>query len=204
MSHFCWLLTVVVLAICYAGDPAEGQQAAAPLLSFGKPVGHHLGVQPYTAWQSAFDPLMAPGARNYWKSHNLTDLTGAAIDTVVQQIASLPSPHCEIFFGLIGGKASRVPSDTSAYAHRDTLFAMNIHGHWEQESEDELCIAWSRQAFQAMTPYATGGVYVNFMTQEETDRVGAAYGSSYERLRTLKRRYDPTNLFRLNQNIAPA
>ena len=195
---------VVVLAVCYAGDPAEGQRAAAPLLSFGKPVGQHLGVQPYTAWQSAFDPLMTPGARNYWKSHNLTDLTGEAIDTVVQQIASLPSPHCEIFFGLIGGRARRVPSDATAYAHRDTLFAMNIHGRWEQASEDDHCIAWSRRAFQAMTPYATGGVYVNFMTQEETDRVGAAYGSSYERLRTLKRRYDPTNLFRLNQNIAPA
>ncbi|MBI4339761.1 MAG: FAD-binding oxidoreductase [Chloroflexi bacterium] len=195
---------VVVLAACHAGDPGEGQRAVAPLLSFGKPVGQHLGVQPYTAWQSAFDPLLTPGARNYWKSHNLTNLTGAAIDAVVQQLTSLPSPQCEIFFGLIGGKASRIPRDATAYAHRDTLFAMNIHGRWEQASEDERGIAWTRHAFQSMTPYATGGVYVNFMTQEETDRVGAAYGPSYERLRGLKRRYDPTNLFRLNQNIAPA
>ncbi len=115
-----------------------------------------------------------------------------------------PSPQCEIFFGLIGGEASRVPSDATAYAHRDTLFAMNIHGRWEQANEDAQGIAWTRHAFEAMTPYATGGVYVNFMTQEETDRVSAAYGPSYERLQTLKRRYDPTNLFRLNQNIAPA
>ena len=195
---------VVVLAVWYAGDPAEGERVVAPLLNFGNPVGQHLGIQPYTAWQSAFDPLLTPGARNYWKSHNLTDLTDAAIDAVIQHIPSLPSPHCEIFFGLIGGKASRIPSDATAYAHRDTMYAMNIHGRWEQASEDDRGIAWTRQAFQAMAPHATGGVYVNFMTQEETDRVGAAYGPSYERLQALKRKYDPANLFRLNQNIAPA
>jgi FAD/FMN-containing dehydrogenase len=90
-----------------------------------------------------------------------------------------------------------------AYSHRDTEFVMNVHGRWETAQEDERGIAWAREFFAEAAPHAAGGVYVNFMTEEETDRIGAAYGSNYDRLVELKNKFDPENVFRLNQNIAP-
>jgi hypothetical protein len=171
---------------------------------FGKPVGEHVGMMPFENWQQGFDPLLTPGARNYWKSHNLVELSDGAIDRLLEFAGRLPSPHCEVFVGVLGGKINRVPTRATAYAQRDAEFVMNVHGRWETPSEDNACIAWSRDVFKAITPFATGGVYVNFMTQEETDRVAAAYGPNFARLAKLKAKYDPTNLFRSNQNIAPA
>ena len=112
---------VVVLAVWYAGDPAEGERVVAPLLNFGNPVGQHLGIQPYTAWQSAFDPLLTPGARNYWKSHNLTDLTDAAIDAVIQHIPSLSTVRSSS--GSLAGRqaASQVMPRPTLTAIRCTL-----------------------------------------------------------------------------------
>lgn len=194
---------VVVLAAFYSGKVADGAAAVAPLRGFGQPYGEHLGPMPYTAWQKAFDPLLAPGARNYWKSHNFSALSDDAIDTVIRYAGQLPSPQCEIFLGLIGGEASRPAPDATAYPHRDALYAMNVHTRWSDPAEDRKCIAWARAFFDAAAPYASGSVYVNFMTQEETGRIGAAYGPNYERLVQAKNKYDPRNLFRQNQNIAP-
>jgi FAD/FMN-containing dehydrogenase len=103
----------------------------------------------------------------------------------------------------MGGATSRVPEDATAYRHRDAQFIMNVHGRWDDAGQDEGGIAWCRELFDAASPFATGGVYVNFMTEEEGDRVKAAYGESYDRLASLKKEYDPGNLFRLNQNIKP-
>ncbi len=194
---------VVVLAICYAGDPKDGEKLIEPLRGFGKPYGEHIGVQPYTAWQQAFDPLLTPGARNYWKSHNFTQLSDGAIDTIIEYAAKLPSPQCEIFIGTIGGQTTRVPADAMAYSSRDANYVLNVHGRWETAAEDERCIAWAREFFAKSKPFASSGAYVNFMTEEETDRIASAYGPSYQRLVELKTKYDPTNLFRMNQNIKP-
>ena len=122
---------------------------------------------------------------------------------MIQFTETLPSPHCEIFIAQMGGATNRVPPDSTAYRHRDAQFIMNVHGRWEDSTEDDRCISWCRELFQATAPHATGGVYVNFMTEEERQRVREAYGGSYERLVELKNKYDPTNLFRLNQNIKP-
>jgi FAD/FMN-containing dehydrogenase len=194
---------VVVLAAFYAGDISEGQKLIEPLRRFGTPHGEHVGPVPYTAWQQAFDPLLTPGARNYWKSHNFTQLSDGAIDSIIEYAGRLPSPQTEIFLGLIGGQASRVAPDATAYAHRDTKWAMNVHGRWESAAEDERCIAWAREFFDKSAPYAAGGVYVNFLTEDESGRVEAAYGPNYDRLVALKNKYDPTNLFHMNQNIKP-
>jgi hypothetical protein len=167
-------------------------------------VGEHIGVQPYTAWQQAFDPLLTPGARNYWKSHNFATIPDGLIDTVTEYIATLPSPHCEIFFGALGGATMRPEPCAAAYSHRDAMFVMNVHGRWEDRADDERCIRWARDFFEASAPYATGGVYVNFLTAEEGGRVRAAYGGNYARLAQLKRKYDAANLFCVNQNIEPA
>ena len=195
---------VVIFPFLYAGDIDAGRRAIEPVRTFGQPHGEHIGPQPYTAWQKAFDPLLTPGARNYWKSHNFSELPDGAIDSVIEYAAKLPTSQCEIFMGLVSGKANRVPKEATAYAHRDAKFVLNVHSRWEKPQEDKACISWARDFFNATAPYATGGVYVNFLTQDETGRIPAAYGPNYDRLVHLKSKYDPTNLFRLNQNIKPA
>ena len=195
---------VVVLALLYTGDPKKGEPLVEPLRRFGTPVGEHIGVQPYTAWEQAFDPLLTPGARNYWKSHNFTKLDDRLFDTVIDHIGRLPSSQCEIFFGALGGATTRPAPESAAYYHRDALFVMNFHGRWDAPADDARCIRWARDFFDASAPFASAGVYVNFLTDEETDRVRAAYGPNYDRLAKVKRAYDPGNLFRMNQNIRPA
>jgi len=195
---------IIALALIYTGDPQQGGPLVEPLRTFGTVLGEHVGVQPYVAWQQAFDPLLTFGARNYWKSHNFSTLADGLFDVAIKYIKKLPSPQCEIFFGAIGGASNRPTPDSAAYAHRDAQFVMNVHGRWEDPADDKHCIAWARDYFNASASFATGGVYVNFLTADEGDRVRAAYGSNYDRLALLKRKYDPTNLFCTNQNITPA
>jgi FAD/FMN-containing dehydrogenase len=194
---------IVALALCYAGNPAEGEKLIEPLRGFGTARGEHIGVQPYTAWQQAFDPLLTPGARNYWKSHNLSQLSDGAIDAIIEYAATLPSPQCEIFVGTIGGQTARVAPEAMAYSSRDANYVMNVHGRWESAAEDERCIAWAREFFAKSQPFASGGAYINFLTQDESARIAFAYGATYNRLVALKKKYDPTNLFQMNQNIKP-
>lgn len=195
---------VVAFALCYTGPVEEGARAVEVVRTFGQPYGEHLGPMPYTAWQKAFDPLLAPGARNYWKSHNFADLPDGLLDVAVSAIERLPSSQCEIFFGQIGGATARVPIEATAYSSRDAQYVMNVHARWDDPSEDARCIEWARGFFEASAPFALGSVYVNFLTQEEGARVGAAYGPNYERLVAAKTRYDRGNLFRHNQNIRPS
>jgi FAD/FMN-containing dehydrogenase len=195
---------VVVFAFMHSGDPGEGERLIEPIRRFGDACGEHVGATPYTSWQQGFDPLLTAGARNYWKSHNFAELSDGAIDTAVEYAGKLPSAQCEIFIALLGGEANRVAADATAYAHREAKYVMNVHGRWDEATQDADCISWSRDFFEAATPYAMGGVYVNFMTGDESDRVTAAYGSNYERLARVKQEYDPDNLFHLNQNIRPA
>ena len=195
---------VVVLAAFHAGDMAEGERLLKPLRDFGNPIADVIGPHPYAGWQQAFDPLLEPGARNYWKSHDFTELDDALLDTVVEHVGRLPSPHTEVFLGQLGGAVNRVAPDAMAYAHRDVRYIMNVHGRWEDPVQDEAGVGWARELFDAATPYAKGSVYVNFMTSDEGARVSQAYGPNYARLAELKRRYDPDNRFRMNQNIRPA
>lgn len=195
---------IIALALIHTGDPQEGEKLIAPLRTFGPVLGEHVGVQPFTAWQQAFDPLLAPGSRNYWKSHNFATLPDAAVDVVIDYASRLPTPQSEIFIGTIGAATAKVAPEAMAYGHRDATFVMNVHGRWESPEDDAAGIAWAREFFHASAPFATGGVYVNFLTGEETDRIAAAYGRNYERLAQIKAKYDPDNFFRVNQNIPPA
>ena len=192
---------VVVLAVFCTGDIAKGAKLIDPVRRFGNAVGEHVGPMPYAQWQQAFDPLLTPGARNYWKSHNFTKLSDGALGTMIDYAGKLPSGHCEIFVGLLAGVANNVPSAATAYSSRDAKLVMNVHGRWDDAAQDENCISWSREFFKAAAPYASTGAYVNFMTAEEGNRVAAAYGSNYARLLEIKQRYDPENIFHLNQNI---
>ncbi|TDN58981.1 FAD-binding oxidoreductase [Paraburkholderia sp. BL10I2N1] len=194
---------VIVFAICYTGEVENGPRAVDEIRHFGTALGEHVGPMPYAAWQKAFDPLLTSGARNYWKSHNLAELPDGLLDHLIDAIGKLPSPECEIFFGHIAGETTRIATDATAYANRDAKFVMNVHGRWRDASDDERCIAWARAFFESTAAFALGSVYVNFMTQDETERVGAAYGPNWERLVAIKSRYDPHNFFCQNQNIKP-
>lgn len=191
---------VVVLALCHQGGEENAQRDIAPLMELAAPVGVHVGPMPFAAWQKAFDPLLAPGARNYWKSHNFTALEDGAIDAMIDYAGRLPSPQSEIFIGQLGGATRRVPADAMAYPHRDAEYVMNVHTRWEDPADDARCVEWARAFFNDTAPFATGGVYVNFISEGE-DRVAAAYGGNLQRLIAVKQKYDPGNFFRLNQNV---
>ncbi|MDM0110994.1 FAD-binding oxidoreductase [Variovorax sp. J22R133] len=195
---------VVIFPLVYSGNVEEGEQVAAPVLKFGDPVGTHLGAAPYAAFQQAFDPLLAPGGRNYWKSNNFSTLSDAALDTVIASASNLPGPECEIFIAQLGGAMARVKPDATAFVGRDAHYIMNVHGRWSSPHDDETVRAWARRAFEDAAPHATGSGYVNFLTEDEAERVAAAYGTNYERLQAVKQRFDPDNLMRMNLNIAPA
>jgi FAD/FMN-containing dehydrogenase len=194
---------VVILAAVYAGDIAEGARATAPLSKFGTPIATALGPQRYEAFQQAFDPLLAPGARNYWKSSDFDELADGALDAFVDAASAIPGPECEVFIAHLGGAMARVAPEATAYAGRDAEYVMNVHGRWRSPADDETVRGWARGVFEGVTPFATGGGYVNFLTADESTRLASAYGPNYERLRELKQRFDPGNLFRMNHNIPP-
>ncbi len=194
---------VLVLAMCHCGDLQQGEKATARLRAIGTPIVDVVGPHPFTGWQQAFDPLLTPGARNYWKSHDFVGLPDAALEIVSGAVRKLPGPECEIFIGHVGGAAGRVPAHATAFPQRSTHFVMNVHARWREPELDRTCIDWARGLYEAAGPHAAGTAYVNFMPADEVDRVEAAYAGNYRRLSELKRRYDPMNLFRMNQNVRP-
>jgi FAD/FMN-containing dehydrogenase len=194
---------VFIMAVVYAGDIKEGEKVLEPLRRFGNPIADVIGPVPFTAWQQAFDPLLTPGFRNYWKSHNYTELADGLLDILIEYTSQLPSPFTEIFVGQFGGAINRVAPEAAAYPHRNANFVLTVHTRWENSSDDHRCIEWARELSDKAAPYSTGGVYVNFISEGE-NRVAAAFGSNYERLAKIKFKYDPDNFFRINQNILPA
>lgn len=194
-----------MLALCHVGDTAAGEKAAAPFKAIGKPIADVVGPAPFVGWQTAFDPLLAPGDRNYWKSHDFLGLEDRLLDGLLGAVKTLPAPQCEILIVHLAGAINRVPAEATAYPHRNVNFLMNIHTRWSEPSQDSACIAWARKLHDAAAPFATGGVYVNFMPEDEAQRVrSGAYGPNYDRLARIKAKYDPKNLFRMNQNVVPA
>jgi FAD/FMN-containing dehydrogenase len=195
---------VLIFAACYSGEIMDSEAAMKALRALGKPIVDVISPHPFIGWQAAFDPLLTPGARNYWKSHDFTDLPDPAIKLILDAVRTLPSPECEVFIAHVGGAMARVAANATAWPNRDAHFVMNAHTRWRDEAQDAACIAWARRLFEATAPFAAGSVYVNFMPDDETDRVEKAYGPNYRRMAEIKRRYDRDNLFRMNQNIRPA
>ena len=134
----------------------------------------------------------------------LPDLSDAAIEVIIRAVRELPSPECEVFIAHVGGAMARVAADATAWSNRSAHFIMNAHTRWRDKDQDSICIAWARRLYEAAAPFAAGSVYVNFMPDDESDRVEHAYGANYRRLAEIKRRYDPDNRFRMNQNIMPS
>lgn len=194
---------VVILACLYAGDVRRGEEALKPLRMFGRPIADVVRPRRYLDFQKAFDPFLMKGKRNYWKSHDFQDLPDDLIDAVLPFVSRLPTQGSEVFIAQMGGASGRVPADATAYHRRATQFILNLHGRWHDEADDGRCVGWTREVFEAITPYATGSVYVNFLSGDEGDRVPAAYGGALEKMVALKAKYDPSNFFRVNQNVRP-
>ena len=194
---------VLVIAVFVPADFNNGEKLIEKIRGFGDPVGEHIDKMPYVNWQQAFDPLLVPSARNYWKSHNLKELRNEALDLMTEYLGKLPSPQFEILIVHLEGKTNSVPADAMAYSNRDLKFIMNVHGRWDDAKQDKECIDWARELFNATSKYASTGAYVNFMTDDEQERVAKAYGTNYSKLVEIKKKYDPNNLLRHNQNIKP-
>ena len=194
---------VMIIAVCFAGDPGEGEKALAPLRKLGKPIADAIGLNPFAGWQQAFDPLLVTGARNYWKSHDFSELSDGLFARLCDFAGRLPTDECEIFIANLGGAMGRVPAGATAFGGRETNFIMNVHTRWQDKKDDARCIAWAREFYDATRPFASGTAYVNFLSEEDGERLSSTYGNNFARLSEIKRKYDPENVFRINQNIKP-
>lgn len=195
---------VTVLAVCYAGDLSTGERVLAPLRRFGRPLADGIAPIPYTALQSGSDASYPSGQLNYWKSHYLQELSGDAVATIIEHAPRMGSPLSSFYLQHLGGEIDRADPASAAFGHRDGVFDFAILTVWRDPAETAEHVAWARAFFDAMQPHARG-VYVNNLGSEGTERVKAAYApDTYARLVALKDAYDPRNVFRLNQNIAPS
>ncbi len=190
----------------YAGPVAEGKRALQPLLDFGEPLVDHSGVMPYVDAQKAFDEDYPRGMRYYWKSLNLSRLDDEVIDRIVAHARRQVSPFSTTDIWHVGGAVRRMGSEQSAFHGREAAFLLSPAANWENPADDKANIGWLRDFIADMEPFSDGGRYLNFAGfQEEGDRmIRAAFGPQYPRLAALKAKYDPGNVFRLNQNIKPA
>lgn len=187
---------------CYAGPPAEGEAALAPLRNFGKPAADAVMARPFTAAQSLLDPMYEHGLRNYWTSANFQNLDAGVIDRIVGLGEKLPTPQSDFTISLVGGAINDVAPSATAYPHRDAVFVLSPGSRWTEPAGDTACLAWIDDCRRMLAEESSGGAYVNFITESE-GRERDAFGENYQRLAEVKRRYDPANLFRINQNVAP-
>ncbi len=196
---------VVAIAACYGGPHDTGEPVLRPLHDLGPPIVDLIQPMSYVQAQSLFDAAFPAGVSNYWKSSFLTALSDETIDIMTARFATVPSPFSALVVEQCGGAVKRVPRDATAFAHRDANFNLLVVAMWPDPAATEANVAWARETWAAVQPFAGEGVYVNYLSDGEADRVTAAYGvATHDRLVALKHRYDPSNRFRFNQNIRPA
>jgi FAD/FMN-containing dehydrogenase len=194
---------VAVIAV-HAGEHEQGRRLVQPLKDLGDPIADLIDVLPYTAMQSLLDGLWTPGAHNYMHSSYVDELSDEAIAAAVARHRAVPSPNSEIHFHHFGGAVARVGEDDTAFGGRAAQYVMNVIARQPEAEGFDGNVAWARGTTAALAPVSRAGAYVNFMGDAGDERLRASYGAAkYDRLVALKRHYDPTNLFRLNQNIAP-
>ena len=194
---------VVGIVVSYTGDPAVGEEALRPIVEFGPPAIAMVAPMPYVALQGLLAPGAPEGMRNYWTSDFL-DMPDEACEVFARYGNARPSPLAQAIMIPGGGAITRVGDEEMAFGQRQAPFNMHLLTMWEDPADDERCIAFTREFGAAMKPWVRGGAYLNFIGEEGGDRVREAFGAEkYARLQALKETYDPTNLFRLNQNIPP-
>jgi len=194
---------MVGITVCYSGSLAEGEKALKPLRTFGAPVADFIQPMSYIKMQSLLDEDFPPGRLHYWKSNFLRAVSDDAIEVMVEYATTMPSPTSAVELQLMHGAASRVGCSETAFAHRYEQYDFLVLSNWTDPADSEKNVRWTRAFWEAMQPFVEQRVYVNNLGEEGDERDRAAYGSNYERLVVLKNKYDPTNFFRLNQNIKP-
>jgi FAD/FMN-containing dehydrogenase len=192
------------MAVCHSGPTRDGERLLRPIKEFGPPAADFIGPTTYTAIQTMFDSGLVSDSRNYWRSNFMEELSDDTIDTLVAHADELPPPGTLLLVEHMGGAVGRVDEHETAFANRAAKYNVSVLGSWLDASEDERYIAWTRNLGDELKSFATGGAYVNYMASDESaDNVRAAYEANFKRLVTVKRKYDPTNFFSGNQNIAP-
>jgi FAD/FMN-containing dehydrogenase len=195
---------VSAMVACYSGALDEGERVLAPLRNFGPPIADTIAPLPYTVMQTLLDGAFPYGRLNYWKSGLTSRVSDDMIDILVRRATEIPSPFSAILAGHFGGFGSRVAKQATAYYHRDLVYDVLMVSSWEDPAATDINVQWTRACYEEVARFLSRGIYVNDMSGDESnERVRHAYGENYERLAALKTQYDPTNLFRLNQNIAP-
>jgi FAD/FMN-containing dehydrogenase len=193
-----------VLLVGYSGPIADGEKLLRPLREFGPLLADQVSPSPYRALQGISEHFNPRGYRNYLKTNYLRDLSDDAIDILVERYASVPAPFSHIVVEHMGGAVSRMDRQATAYNYRDAQYNFLIVGMWADPAQDAGGISWVRGLWQALQPFSSGNIYVNYESDVGVDRVQAAYGAAkYDRLVALKNTYDPTNFFRLNANVKP-
>jgi FAD/FMN-containing dehydrogenase len=195
---------LAALVVFHLGDTETAERDLAPFLGYGSPLITHVGPMPYPVMNTLLDGGYPDGARNYWLSSFTRGLPDALIDTAVEQFAAAPSPMTSILFEHFHGAVTRVAPTEAAVPHRDAGWNLLIPSVWTEPDADEANIAWTRETYAALRPHLATGRWMNYLGDDQgDDGIRAAYGPNYERLREVKRRYDPDNVFHLNQNIVP-
>lgn len=195
--------TFCLFVACWAGPIAEGEKALKPLRDVAPVVAEHVGAMPYPVLNSAFDALLPPGLQHYWKANFVRELTDQAIEAHLEHGPKVPVVNSTVHIYPINGACHGVGAGETAFGHRDATFATVIAGMWPDPAHNEKNIRWVRDYYQATAPHSEQGGYINFAAADDADRVAANYGANYDRLVEIKRKYDPDNLFRMNQNIRP-
>jgi FAD/FMN-containing dehydrogenase len=195
---------IAAILVCHTGKIEDGEALVAPLRKLGQPVADILTRRPYAQMQSLIDATQPKGRRYYWKSHYLAKLTRESDEQVAAHAARIVSPHSAIVLFQLQGALGELPDAHCPAGNRDAAYVLNVAGSWEKPEDDAANIKWARDCFEAMRPYSTGGVYVNFLTEEEgADRIEAAYGrQNLEKLAAIKRKYDPEDLFRHTKRVS--
>ena len=195
---------IVAVAVCHSGEISVGEALVAPLRNAGTPAVDLIGPMPYWVMNTLVDAGYPSGARNYWRSAFLKELNDDALGVLVDAFERVPSPMTSILIENFHGAISRVEPTATAFPHREPGFNLVMTGEWLDAADDDANIGWVRETFDAVAPYTGSAVYMNYLGDDESQRVRAAYGPNWERLVALKRRWDPDNVFHLNQNIAPS
>jgi hypothetical protein len=198
-----WGRKACAIVWCYTGPHDRAEEVLAPIRTFGTPLIDGIQAMPFTALQSAFDPLYPAGLQWYWRTDFFRDISDTAIDVHVEYGSRLPTGHSTMHLYPIDGAAARVAESATAFAYREGGWAAVIVGVDPDPANAEVISRWARDYSDALHPGAAGGGYVNFMMDEGQDRIRAAYRGNYDRLARAKRRYDPGNVFHVNQNIRP-
>jgi FAD/FMN-containing dehydrogenase len=194
----------VAIIACYTGSVREGARVLAPLREFGPPAADLMQRMPYTALQQLVDAGNPPGLRNHWGAEFLVELSDEAIEAFCSAHARVPSPFTQILIVPGGGQVARIEDDATAIGQRQAPWNAHLLAMWTDPAEDTRNLTWLRELQSACAPFTTGRSWLNFLTEEGERRVRRALGDeTYERLETVKSRYDPENLFHLNQNIRP-